>query len=180
LGSRRISVTAGKPSLLEACRGPVDPIELVKYGLQRSFNHLDPNHRIGHRCDRKVVDAGERSWWLHRHDTSRHRRRIRRHVDWSHLCRRKLHRWLDHVGRRRNDSAAAISITFQAILMAGSHGECRERTQRAACSGSPGRGLCVPGLGYGTLGQPGAGERRGRLVSSVWALVCLLTRHSRR
>jgi hypothetical protein len=36
------------------------------------------------------------------------------HLDWSHLCGRKLRRRLDHVGRRRNDPAAAVSIAFQA------------------------------------------------------------------
>src|SRR5947208_2547084 len=83
------------------------------YGLQRSFNHLDHSCWSRYRCDRKAADAGERSRWMHNHDSAGYRRRTGRDLDWSHLCGRELCRRLDHVGRRRHDPVAALSIPFQ-------------------------------------------------------------------
>ena len=106
------------------------------YGLWRSFNHLDYPRWTGYRRDREVVDAGERSGWLYHYDSSRHRGRARRHLDWSPFYGRKLCRWLDHVGCRSNDPVVAISIAFQARRVAFtrfcSHALGKKRRQAAA------------------------------------------------
>jgi len=132
-------MTARKPSLLGVCRAAVlritrhrrvatgsivcsKPNFLARrestqynsaYGLWRSFNHLDYSCWSCHRCDRETADAGKRSRRLHYHHSARHRRRIRRDVDRSRLCGRKLHRRVDHVRHRRHDPVVAVSIYFQ-------------------------------------------------------------------
>ena len=75
-------------------------------------------YRSRRRCHREIVDAGKRSRWLHHHDSARHRRRVRWHLDRPPFCGRKLCRRLDHVGRRRDDPVAAVSIAFQARRVA--------------------------------------------------------------
>src|SRR5262249_62429416 len=66
------------------------------------------------RCDRKAVDAGKRSWRLHRDDSARHRRRACWHLGRPLFYGRELRGRLDHVDRRRDDLVAAVSIALQA------------------------------------------------------------------
>src|SRR6202035_2010043 len=73
-----------------AWRVPINPIQVTDYGLRRSLNYLDYSCWSCHWRDRKAADARERSRWLHRHDSARHRGRTCRHLDRSPFYGREL------------------------------------------------------------------------------------------
>ncbi len=117
-----------------SCLRSVDPIQLVDYGLQCSFNHLDFGYRSCRRCYRKAVDAGEGSRRLHRNDSAWYCWRVRGDLDRSYFCGRELRRRLDHVDCRRNDPIAPVSIVFQARRIAHACGRAcvKHRTNEQA------------------------------------------------
>jgi hypothetical protein len=70
--------------------------------------------------NREAIDAGKRSWWFYRYNFARHRWRVDCYLPrpGRRLVQGRTTSGLDHVGRRRNDSVAALPIAFQAQTVA--------------------------------------------------------------
>jgi hypothetical protein len=62
----------GSRHSLGACRARANPIELVDYGLQRTFYRLGFGYRPCHRGHRETVDARKRSRRLHHYHSARY------------------------------------------------------------------------------------------------------------
>src|SRR6266513_2933356 len=94
--------------------------ESIRYNAVHDGYFFDYSCRSCRWRNREAIDAGVRSWWFYRHDSSRNRCSVHCHLPrpGRRLVQGGTTSGLDHVDRRRHNPVAAVSVAFQAQTIA--------------------------------------------------------------